>query len=110
MKADIPQLGIRQFLMKSLFHIGRNQFAWRFNLDAIENNLERIGEAIEDMDFQGPTVFIRGSQSDYILDEDWPDIKVLFPHSHLITIEGTGHWLHAEKPSEFINAVNEFLL
>jgi len=109
MKADIPQPGIRQFLMKSLFHKERDQFGWRFNLDAIESNLERIGEAIEDMDFQGSTVFIKGSQSDYIRDEDWPDIKVLFPHSHLITIEGAGHWLHAEKPTEFIAASMDFL-
>lgn len=110
MQADIPQPGVRQFLMKSLFHKDRNQFGWRFNLDAIEKNLERIGEAIDEMDYQGETVFIRGSESDYILDEDWPDIKLLFPHAYLVTIEGAGHWLHAEKPSEFIAAVNEFLL
>ena len=110
MKADIPQSGIRQFLMKSLFHKERNQFGWRFNLDAIENSLELIGEAIDDMDYQGETVFIRGSESDYILDEDWPDIKLLFPHSYLVTIDDAGHWLHAEKPAEFIKAVEEFLL
>lgn len=110
MKADIPQPEVRQFLMKSLFHKDRNQFGWRFNLEAIEMNLERIGEAIDEMDYQGETVFIRGRESDYILDEDWPDIKLLFPHAYLVTIEGAGHWLHAEKPTEFIAAVNEFLL
>jgi esterase len=110
LKAHIPQSGVRQFLMKSLFHKERHQFGWRFNLDAIEKNLERIGAAIDEMDYQGETLFIRGSDSDYIQDEDWPDIKLLFPHAYLVTIEGAGHWLHAEKPTEFIAAVNDFLL
>ncbi len=108
-KEYIPEAGIRQFLMKSLYHKDRHHFGWRFNLDAIHRNLDRIGEAVDGMDFQGPTVFVRGANSNYILDEDWPDIKLLFPHAYLVTIEGAGHWLHAEKPEEFIEAVLEFL-
>ncbi|MEX2595817.1 MAG: alpha/beta fold hydrolase [Salibacteraceae bacterium] len=109
MKPYIPETGIRQFLLKSLFHRKRNSFAWRFNLDAIEKNIENVGEAIDEMNFDGPTLFIRGGNSNYILDEDWPDIKVLFPNSILCTIENAGHWLHAEQPDRFVDEVKLFL-
>lgn len=105
----IEEAGVRQFLMKSLYHPERGAFAWRFNLDAIEHNIELVGESVEEMGFDGETLFIRGGRSDYILDEDWADIKTLFPNAYLETIDGAGHWLHAEKPQEFVDAVLDFL-
>jgi len=109
MKPHISEPGIRQFLMKSLYHPERGKFGWRFNLESLYNNIENVGQATEEMDFEGETLFIRGGNSEYIRDEDWPDIKVLFPHGYLITIDGAGHWLHAEKPQEFVDAVIDFL-
>jgi len=105
----IDESGVRQFLMKSLYRPERNRFAWRFNLEAIENNIELVGEPTDDMDFSGETLFVRGGNSRYVLDDDWADIKVLFPNSQLETIEGAGHWLHAEKPEAFVEAVSRFL-
>lgn len=102
--------GTRQFLMKNLFHVNKDAFDWRFNLKAIKENIEGIGEAMEEFDYEGETLFIRGGKSAYILDEDWPDIKVLFPNAFLITIDDAGHWVHAEKPMQFVAAVREFLL
>jgi pimeloyl-ACP methyl ester carboxylesterase len=57
-----------------------------------------------------PTLFIRGALSNYILDEDWNAIEELFPDSDLITIHDAGHWVHAEAPEEFIDAVLSFCL
>jgi esterase len=109
MKPHLSEAGVRQFLMKSLYRPERGKFSWRFNLDAIENQIENVGEAIDDLDYDGETLFIRGGNSNYILDEDWADIKIIFPNAFLETIEGAGHWLHAEKPKEFTNAVLAFL-
>ena len=36
-------------------------------------------------------------------------IKEHFPNSVVLTIKGVGHWLHAEKPDEFYEAVIEFI-
>ena len=105
----IPDFGVRQFLMKSLYRPGKDQFDWRFNLNAIKLNIENVGQATDEMDYEGDTLFLRGGNSNYITDEDWPDIKMLFPNSYLITIDDAGHWLHAEKPVEFVQAVKEFL-
>ncbi|HAW19870.1 MAG TPA: alpha/beta hydrolase [Flavobacteriales bacterium] len=105
----LDEPGVRQFLMKSLFHPDRHSFAWRFNLDSIEANIENVGEALDELDYEGDSLFIRGGNSNYITDSDWPDIRMLFPNSYLATIDGAGHWLHAEKPREFVAAVRDFL-
>lgn len=105
----IPEIGIRQFLMKSLFQEQRGEWNWRFNLDAIEANIEKVGQAMDQLEYEGETLFIRGGNSNYILDEDWADIKVIFPNAFLIGISGAGHWLHAEKPESFVEQVKDFL-
>jgi pimeloyl-ACP methyl ester carboxylesterase len=56
------------------------------------------------------TIFIRGELSNYILDEDIPDIENVFPDSEFETISGAGHWVHAEAQEEFIHAVLGFCL
>lgn len=109
MKPHLAEAGVRQFLMKSLYRPAKDQFDWRFNLKAIKLNIENVGQATDEMDYDGDTLFLRGGNSNYITDEDWPDIKMLFPNSYLITIDDAGHWLHAEKPAEFVEAVKEFL-
>lgn len=109
MKPHLAEAGVRQFLMKSLFRPAKDQFDWRFNLKAIKLNIENIGQATDEMDYDGDTLFLRGGNSNYITDDDWPDIKMLYPNSYLITIENAGHWLHAEKPQEFVEAVKDFL-
>jgi len=41
--------------------------------------------------------------------EDEPQVKTLFPNSSLKFIEGAGHWVHADKPNEFIKEVVNFI-
>ena len=52
---------------------------------------------------------MRGEKSDYVLDDDWSDIQLMFPRSQLVTIANAGHWVHAEAPKSFLEAVLEFL-
>jgi pimeloyl-ACP methyl ester carboxylesterase len=33
----------------------------------------------------------------------------LFPNAQLVEIPGAGHWVHADKPAEFIGEVLKFL-
>ena len=54
-------------------------------------------------------LFIRGQNSNYILDEDSTIIEQKFPGSQLETIEHAGHWVHAERPDEFLRVLNKFL-
>ena len=55
------------------------------------------------------TLFLRGNNSDYILDEDDVLINGLFKQSKMITIENAGHWLHAEQPEKVLDAMTAFI-
>lgn len=109
MEPFLSDAGTRQFLMKSLYYRERNRFGWRFNLDAIERNIEHVGEATDEADYEGETLFIRGERSDYITDRDWPDIRMVFKNAGLVTIPGAGHWVHADRPDAFVDTVSDFL-
>lgn len=110
LKQYVPDMGTRQFLMKSLYWKESGQLAFRFNLNVFLNNTEEIGKPLrEQAVFDKPVLFIRGGESRYILETDFDVIKQQFPYSEIKTIEGAGHWLHAEKPEEFYELVIDFL-
>ena len=107
---SINETGVRQFLLKSLYKED-NQFRWRFNLKALMANYLQLLEAPQSKGpYSGPTLFIKGADSDYLLPEHQPLITALFPQSKAKVIMGTGHWLHAEKPVAFAKIVTDFLL
>ena len=98
----IPDFGTRQFLLKSLYWQEPGQLAFRFNLSVFNSKITEIGMPLPaDLVFEKPTLFIRGGNSNYILDEDIEAIKVQFPKASIETIPNTGHWLHAENPALF---------
>ncbi|MBF4472163.1 alpha/beta fold hydrolase [Flavobacterium sp. HJJ] len=110
MKNYIPDFGTRQFLMKSLFWQEPGQLAFRFNLKVFNEKIDEIGKALaSDQVFEKPVLFIRGGNSNYILDSDFDGIHNHFPDSKILTIPNAGHWLHAENPKMFYEFVSLFL-
>jgi esterase len=106
----IPDFGTRQFLMKSLYWKEPGQLAFRFNLKVFNEKIDQIGKALEaELQFEQPTLFIRGGNSNYILDNDFKEIKNHFPISDIATIPNAGHWLHAENPKLFYELASAFL-
>jgi pimeloyl-ACP methyl ester carboxylesterase len=55
-------------------------------------------------------LFVKGGKSDYINADNYPDIIELFPNNQLAEIPGAGHWVQAEKPVEFIEVTEKFLI
>ena len=105
----IPELGIRQFLLKSL---GRdaNGFAWKVNLSVITQHIEEVGKALDEGTiFEGPTLFLGGANSSYIQQQDLPDINTHFPNAEWVSIPNAGHWLHAEQPQAVLAEMRKFL-
>jgi len=99
---------IRQFLLKS-YQRGENGFRFIYDVDNLQNNYENIRSwPQQDSVFQQPTLFIKGELSDYIEETSQPLIMGLFPNAKLKVINGTGHWLHAEKPKTFNRLVINF--
>ena len=62
-----------------------------------------------DARFERPTLFLSGSESDYVLPVHRNRIRTLFPKARFARITGAGHWLHAEKPREFEASARAFL-
>ncbi|MFC5270632.1 alpha/beta fold hydrolase [Adhaeribacter terreus] len=111
LKAYIDEPDVRMFLMKNLYRKEDNSFAWRVNLKAVDENIEKMGSEItSDSPFLKPTLFIRGGRSKYIKPQDeFDSICHLFPNVEIETIEEAGHWVHAEAPDKFYDIVMNFL-
>jgi len=52
---------------------------------------------------------MKGENSDYISEVDYPLIERIFPTAEIVTIPNAGHWLHAEQQELFIRNVRYFL-
>jgi esterase len=101
--------GVVQWLMKNLKREG-DAFQWKFNLKDLTSEIENIGEALpEETEFLNPTLFIRGGNSHYVLDDDIEGIIQHFPLLKMETIAQAGHWVHAERPQEFNDVLQKFL-
>lgn len=106
----IPEIGIRQFLLKNVYRKEKNQFAFRFNFEVLEEHYDEIGVALPPRTiFEGPVLFLKGAFSGYIDEQDRDLISAHFPNSKIVTIANSGHWLHAENPIDFYNNVVRFL-
>lgn len=105
MALDDPALAA--FFLQSLDLAGKR---WRLNLDALAANMVGI-MGFPDIPgvFEGPVLFLTGARSDYVLPEHRARIRALFPHARFAKIPDAGHWLHAEKPREFVAAIEVFL-
>ncbi len=109
LRPQIPTDGVRNFLLKNLRRDGQGGYGWKMNLEGIYRHYDRLNGVMEaDGTFEGPTLFVRGDASDYVADEDTEVIVGFFPAAEIVTIDGAGHWVHAEKPQEFAAVVLEF--
>lgn len=109
-KKYIPEFGIRQFLLKNVYRKTKEQLAYRFNLESLSNNVEEVGDGLSPFSqFEGETLFLKGENSGYISHDDEGLIKTHFPNSKIIIISNSGHWLHAENPSDFYQNIFNFL-
>ena len=110
MKEKIAIDETRLFLLKNLNREKEGGYSWKMNLDLLSEEIEEVID-ITPIPFPipTPTLFIRGGESGYILNSDFDRIEALFPNSEIETIEGAGHWVHAEKPQELVELIQGFL-
>ena len=76
----------------------------------LKNKVGEIGESLPSYTrFEKDTLFLRGDRSEYIGVDDEAIIKNHFSKSKIVTISNAGHWLHAENPKDFFEAVINFV-
>jgi esterase len=99
---------LRPFLLQNL-RFGAEP-TWRIGLD-------EIAAAIADLEgwtdlpgsYAGPTLFVTGATSDYVLPEHRPIIRARFPAARFVAVKNAGHWVHADNPAGFLAVVEAFL-
>ncbi len=113
MAEKIDDERIRQFLLKNVARDKKKkQYKWRVNAEVLYDHLDEIVSGVNIKWFDDripitnyPVIFIRGMKSKYILPEDEKLINEIYPDARIVDIPEAGHWLHAEKPQKFMEAV-----
>lgn len=107
----IHETSVIQFLMKNVYRTDKDHFAFRFNLKTLSKDYNQlINKPISFGKYEGPTLFIAGENSNYILPEDEFYIRQQFPKEKLVIVSRASHWVQADNPVEFFETVNQFLL
>ncbi|CAL8280591.1 sn-1-specific diacylglycerol lipase ABHD11 [Gadus morhua] len=109
LRKQVKEHSVRQFLLTNLVETN-GQYSWRVNLAAISAHLDDIMSFPSlDTTYDGPTLFLGGASSAYISSEDYPEIQRLFPCADIQYIPDASHWIHADKPLDFISSISSFL-
>jgi pimeloyl-ACP methyl ester carboxylesterase len=106
-EARVPDWGLRKFLLTNLDRGEGGGWRWLANLPVLTGalgSLERnpLGEGDR---FPGPSLFIAGGGSPYVLPGDHAAIVHHFPEAAIRTIPGAGHNLHMEARHELVGLV-----
>ena len=111
LKKITNDINIIQFILQNLIRVEGN-FCWRINLDTISASLTSLSQFPENLKTRScriPSLFLGGSESAYLTSMHNTAIYRHFPAAEITMIEGSGHWLHVEKPKEFLHEVKNFI-
>ncbi len=107
----IPEMGVRQFLMKNIYWREKGILDYRFNLQSLTENNSEVGKTLpKNVTFKKDVLFLKGDKSGYITENESLIINPYFPNHTIVEISNAGHWLHAENPKQFYDEVCEFLM
>ncbi|KAF2086893.1 mitochondrial hydrolase [Saccharata proteae CBS 121410] len=107
--ADLP---VRQFLLANLIRNPEGVMKFRIPVKYLANALDDMADFPyknpDEIRYNGPALFIRGTRSHYVADEILPIVGRFFPRFQLRDVD-SGHWVISEKPEEFRQAVVDYL-
>lgn len=102
---------VRAFLLQNLV-LRDGGFQWRCNLSGVAAHLPHLLGFPADLltrRFMGPSLFVRGAQSDYVRQEHRSLIANSFPKASFEVIAGAGHWVHVDQPVSLTHQLLAFL-
>lgn len=111
LSARIKTPGVRAFLLQSL-DLKTEPAQWKMNLAALRANMDAVvgwPDGLAPARFTGPVLALAGRESDYCGADAVAAILRYFPQASVEFLEGTGHWLHAERPEEVSERLYSFL-
>ncbi|XP_075262050.1 sn-1-specific diacylglycerol lipase ABHD11-like [Convolutriloba macropyga] len=118
----VPSAAVQSFLLTNLVQDTQTKhIKWRCNIAALTKYIEsfRSAQVLSDFTFEKykqrisrpidvPLLCVRGANSNYVRDCDVERMRELFADVSVSTLDA-GHWVHSEKPLEFLNEVVTFL-
>ncbi|GGL40957.1 alpha/beta fold hydrolase [Phycicoccus endophyticus] len=106
-----PDPGVKAFLLQNLRRHG-TQWSWQANLELIHADAARGSDsriaAFPDLGgraWDGPVVWLAGSESGYVGDDDVTDMRALFPRTRLVRVNGAAHWVHTDAPEVVVETL-----
>ena len=107
----IPEAPVRAFLVRNLV-AAEGGYRWRINVAAIDACMADIAGfpvAPGERSYDGPALFLYGSESDYVQSAHHAAIRALFPAAEIAAIEGAGHWVHVDRADDLVARLRAFL-
>lgn len=110
LSATVEDAGIRAFLLQSL-DLRADPPRWRLNLPVLRRAMpDLVGwPGHEGQSWPGPALLLAGAEGDYVTPAGEAAARAAFPAIAIRHVEGTGHWLHADKPAEVGGLIAAFL-
>eukprot|EP01064_Diplonema_japonicum_P031113 TRINITY_DN5469_c0_g3_i1.p1 TRINITY_DN5469_c0_g3~~TRINITY_DN5469_c0_g3_i1.p1 ORF type:complete len:288 (+),score=54.22 TRINITY_DN5469_c0_g3_i1:46-909(+) len=111
----VEHRGVRQFLLTNLRrNVREKKTEWRANLDVLEDavsNGELVSFKAKDLTPNSlPTFIMTGGKSPYVkMERDGPAFDAHFPNNDHFSIPDAGHWLHAQEPAVFTDAIADWV-
>ena len=101
---------MRSYLLQNLMK-EESGWRWRLNLESLKRGMPELSAfpSVEQTEYLGDSLFVYGGNSPYVKPEHNPAIRRLFPYARLRQIAGAGHWVYADQPQAFGDALASFL-
>jgi pimeloyl-ACP methyl ester carboxylesterase len=112
---EIPNAGMRSFLQQNLVAAVDGHYTWRINLPVISKSMQYFADFAPPPPtgpypaVNVPATFIAGSCSTFLRSAHYHRIRNFFPITQFHSIEGAGHWLHADKPGDLVRVLSSVL-
>ena len=101
---------VRQFLLKNLYWVDKESLGLKLNIEVLIEFKDRLSiELKKGINFDKPSLFLYGDSSTYVDESDFPMLYSNFSNIEIIKVPFSGHWVHADNPSFFIDKTINFL-
>ena len=107
----LPARAVRSYMLQNLIREEQG-WRWRLNLATLERGMAELSAfpPAEQAEYLGESLFVYGGNSPYVKPEHAVLIRRLFPYARLRQIVGAGHWVYADQPQAFGDALANFLV
>ena len=101
---------VRQFLLKNLYWIDKESLGLKINIKVLFEFKDKLSIKLQkDSKFNKPSLFLYGDNSPYVDESDFSLLNKYFPKIQINKVPLSGHWVHADNPSFFLDKTINFL-